>query len=175
MARALGSAGRPPWWPVPAHFETQRLSLVRAVPEDLEAMTWLPQALAPEWEPADLKALARRGRAMAILKEGRAIGVLAAVLDEPEQGSATLTFVGIEPGERFQGLGGEAALALEQQLRKRAGVERVLVPVPEQRGLAVYFWLRLGYRPLIAAMAPWSVRGLGARQTPGIWMARDGS
>jgi len=72
---------------------------------------------------------------------------------------------------RYRGLGGEAALAIERRLRDGLAVERVYAPVPETRGLAVYFWLRLGYRPLLPSRAPAPPRF--ATGAGGIWLLRD--
>jgi hypothetical protein len=49
----------------------------------------------------------------------------------------------------------------------------VYAGIPEGRGLAVYFWLRLGYRPISSAEAPDAPLGLGAESRPGIWMVRE--
>jgi len=46
--------------------------------------------------------------------------------------------------------------------------------VLDGRGLAVYFWLRLGYRPLTTAQAPWPLAGLSNEPRRGLWMVRDG-
>jgi hypothetical protein len=70
-------------------------------------------------------------------------------------------------------LGGEAGLALERHLRHKLGVERVYAPVPDGRGLAVYFWLRLGFRPLTRSEAPWPLVGLGDESGRGIWMVSE--
>jgi len=94
-------------------------------------------------------------------------------VERSAQNIACVPFISIEPSRRFRGLGGEAGLALERHLRRRLGVERVLAPVPDGRGLAVYFWLRLGYRPLTASEAPWPLVGLGPEAGSGIWMARE--
>jgi hypothetical protein len=79
----------------------------------------------------------------------------------------------IDPTRRYRGLGGEAALALERHLRKRFDIEKVYAPIPDWRGLAVYFWLRQGYRPVTFAEAPWPLTGLLIEPRPGIWMLRD--
>jgi hypothetical protein len=39
----------------------------------------------------------------------------------------------------------------------------------------VYFWLRLGYRPLTSAQAPWPLAGLSQAPRRGIWMVREGT
>jgi GNAT superfamily N-acetyltransferase len=130
---------------------------------------WLPPALAPEWSLADLASA--EGEVLAIAEgEGEApvIGVLVVQRDAPLAGATTVGFIAVEPARRHRGLGGEAVLALERRL----GGGRALAPVPEGRGLAVYFWLRVGYRPLRLAEAPGPPRGL-AGPIAGIWMGRN--
>jgi hypothetical protein len=63
-------------------------------------------------------------------------------------------------------------LTIERHLRGQ-GIERLYAPVPDGRGLAVYFWLRLGYRPLLTPKAPWPLAGLSETPRRGIWMARE--
>jgi hypothetical protein len=50
----------------------------------------------------------------------------------------------------------------------------VYAPVPDGRGLAVYFWLRLWFRPLRSAESPGPVIGLVGETRAGMWMLRDG-
>jgi hypothetical protein len=45
--------------------------------------------------------------------------------------------------------------------------------VPDGRGLAVYFWLRLGFRPLLLPESPGPLIGLSSEPVRGIWMLRD--
>ena len=176
-------------------IEALRLRLSRLDKIALAEMPWLAAALGPEWEIDDLTHWVENGTAVSLW--GRAphpsplpggegiggsapvggesngpIGVAVAVLGAPAADAASVPFIAIEPGRRFRGLGGEAALALERYLRERFGVERVYAPVPDGRGLAVYFWLRLGYRPLLQTEAPWPLVGLTAESKPGIWMVR---
>jgi hypothetical protein len=137
-------------------------------------MAWIEGALRPEWVIDDLMAHVEAGRAALVSKhDGGPAGLAVAQVDLPETGAACVPFIAIAPAERFRGLGGEAGLALEAHLGREFGVRRVLAPVPEGRGLAVYFWLRLGYRPLIQVDAPWPLIGLDGKGLPGIWMARD--
>lgn len=136
-------------------------------------MTWLEGALAPEWTLADLDATVADGGGVLISDaEGAAIGMAIALRDVPETGCATLPFLAIDPVRRFRGLGGEAGLALDARLRSH-GFEKVYAPVPEGRGLAVYFWLRLGFRPLTTPEWPGPLVGLNAEPVRGIWMLRD--
>jgi len=48
---------------------------------------------------------------------------------------------------RRRGLGVDAVRLLEVEAARRWGVKGVRAHVPRDVGLALYFWLRLGYRP----------------------------
>jgi GNAT superfamily N-acetyltransferase len=136
--------------------------------------SWLAGALAPEWTLDDLgAALETAYGALFEDEDGAAVGLAVVLLDTPEPSSAAVPFIGVDPARRFRGLGGEAGLVLERHLRERLGVQKVYAPVPDGHGLAVYFWLRLGYRPLSSAGAPGPLLGLSADPKPGIWMLRD--
>jgi GNAT superfamily N-acetyltransferase len=152
---------------------TDRLRLRAARTPDVEAMPWLAAAVSPEWSLDDLLAHVEADEAIAMEKEGRAVGIAVALPDAPAAGLAAVPLVAIDPAERFRGLGGEAALAVERRISERWGARRVLAAIPEGRGLAVYFWLRLGYAPLTSTRAPWPLSGLNGKPVPGIWMARD--
>jgi ribosomal protein S18 acetylase RimI-like enzyme len=86
----------------------------------------------------------------------------------PSAGAATIDLVAVAHQQRRLGLGGRAALALERRLAREA--DRIYVRVPSRIGIALYFWLRLGYRPLLqhdwpaAAidddLSAWMMRGL---------------
>ena len=105
--------------------------------------------------------------------EGDAIGLALVRPETPAPGDATISFLAVQPERRYRGLGGETGLALERLVRERLGAWRVYAGVPEGRGLAVYFWLRLGYRPLGIVEAPSATLGLGDVSLPGIWMLRE--
>ncbi len=151
-----------------------RLSPVHGALSDRLA-PWLEAALAPEWRPADLDAAFAAGHGRLIATEAdEAIGAAVVQLDQPVAGAASLSFIAIAPGRRFRGLGAEAALAIERRLRERHAVETVYAPVPDGRGLALYFWLRLGYRPLLGVQAPWPLVGLTSAAKAGVWLCRDG-
>jgi hypothetical protein len=137
-------------------------------------MPWLGAALAPEWTEADLQPYLESGQAVLIADaDGAPVGLAVVLPDTPAKGAASVPFLGIEPGRRFRGLGGEAGLAIERHLRARLQVERFYAPVPDGRGLAVYFWLRLGYRPLLTSEQALPPAGLTAEPLRGIWMLRD--
>jgi hypothetical protein len=136
---------------------------------------WLAGALAPDWGVEELRAAVDANEGVMIGDEkGEAIGVAVVVVDAPVKGAVMVPFLAIEPSRRFRGLGGEAGLALERHVRQRLGVERVYAPAPDGRGLAVYFWLRLGYRPLTQSEAPGPVVGLSGEEMRGMWMVREG-
>jgi hypothetical protein len=154
--------------------KTARLRLSRLSDTDLKAMTsWLADSLAPEWSLSDLQAAASGGRGVLVSAGGEPMGLAVVALDAPVAGGASVPFISIAPERRFRGLGGEAGLALERQLRRKLGIERIYAPVPDGRGLAVYFWLRLGYRPLTAGEAPWPLVGLNGVSAKGIWLVRE--
>jgi GNAT superfamily N-acetyltransferase len=135
---------------------------------------WLEAALAPEWTPGDLPGHLDAGRGVLVSdSESEPIGAAVVVLGVPDAASASVPLIAIDPQRRFRGIGGEAGLALERHLRSRLGIERLYAPVPEARGLAVYFWLRLGYRPLSAGEMPGPPAGLNGSPMAGIWMVRE--
>ena len=85
--------------------------------------------------------------------------------NRPNQGGALVRFLAVEPGQRRLGIGGRVALTLEQRVRGSAA--RMYVAVPAEIGLALYFWLRLGYRPLTQPEWP-----APPERAPSTWMVR---
>ena len=157
-------------------LQTQRLRLRTATPEDVAALgDWLStSALTPDWQREDLEATLPSAQAVLISdKAGEALGLILLLTDRPEPGAVSIPLVAVAPQRRFKGLGGEAVLAVEREVRSRWGTQRCYAPVPDGRGLAVYFWLRLGYRPLTTAQAPWPLAGLSDEPRRGIWMLRE--
>ena len=144
---------------------------------DLDAvagMPWLDAALAPDWRIDEMESGVAAGNGALITDgQGLALGAAIVLLGRPGPGAAVVPLLAIDPSRRFRGLGGEAALALERYLRLQHGIETVYAPIPDGRGLAVYFWLRQGYRPLTAAAGPGVLIGLSAEPRPGIWMVRE--
>ena len=72
--------------------------------------------------------------------------------------------IAVAAARRNLGLGGEAVQALE---RLRPG-DRFLAAIPRSNGLAVYFWLRTGYRPLRP-----DEDAVRARDPENLWMVRS--
>lgn len=94
------------------------------------------------------------------------VGLLSYELHAPRRDAAHVRFLAVRPQRRRLGIGGRAALALEGRLR--GNVARVYVAVPARVGLAFYFWLRLGYRPLIQREWPAT-----PEDAPSVWLVRD--
>ena len=84
------------------------------------------------------------GAAVIRLADGVTVGNL-----KLEAGNKGLVVRGlcIEAPYRSYGAGSEAALLLNRAC-DAAGVAFVRTWAPPDRGLAVYFWIRMGYRPL---------------------------
>jgi len=66
-------------------------------------------------------------------------------------GWLTVPFIALAKTYRGWGSGSEAVRLLEGWAMREGLAERFRVEVPVQNGLGLYFWLRLGYRPLAAA------------------------
>jgi len=69
----------------------------------------------------------------------------------------TLTVLRMEiaPEARGWGLGSEAVRQIERWAERERGLQRFEAIIPADLGLALYFWLRLGYRPAGEAEAAW--------------------
>ena len=88
-------------------------------------------------------------------EEDSAIGVVEYRVGYPEEGWLSVEFVAVEPRVRGLGLDSEAVRLLEEEVLERGWASRFCAPVRHGDGLALYFWLRLGYRPAVAAESPW--------------------
>jgi hypothetical protein len=151
-----------------------RIRLSHLTVADVDKMPWLAAVLAPDWQIDALIQAVEAGAGILISNESDLpIGVAIVLLGQPRVGTATVPVIGIDPSQRFRGLGSEAIITIERYLRAQFGVQTVYAPVPDGRGLAVYFWLRQGYRPLTKAEGPGPLIGLTQEPRPGIWMVRD--
>lgn len=134
-----------------------------------------------EWLPEALSAVDGRGRApyppvrlgglqqallrneellLVVLTDDQPVGVL--VLAD-EAATTRIDRLAIAAPLRNLGLGAEAVYAAEALRSSRF----VLAGVPLQNGLAIYFWLRVGYRPLYPSPET-------AALPPGrLWMRRN--
>lgn len=78
-------------------------------------------------------------------------------------GFAVLRFLALARGWRGRGYGAEAVYMMEAM----ANAPAVCLPLPPGNGRALYFWLRLGYRPLLQEEQEAFMRAEG-----GAWMLR---
>ncbi len=130
-----------------------RLHAVRRSDIDRLA-TWLPdvaeQAGCLRW--ASLDAVAGSVGSTHVLTNDDASAFIAFQTAAPEADAAQVDFLAVVPGQRRLGIGGSMALGVERRLKSKA--ERLYALVPATIGLALYFWLRLGYRPLTRKGSP---------------------
>jgi GNAT superfamily N-acetyltransferase len=91
---------------------------------------------------------------------------VAYTIGAPRRNVARIDLIAVAPERRRLGIGGRAALTLERRLEK--SVRQVYVSVPARIGLALYFWLRLGYRPLTKAEWP-----MAPGDAPSTWLVRE--
>jgi GNAT superfamily N-acetyltransferase len=135
----------------------------------LRPLTKADVPLVAPWFTEAKAALSDRRDLLAITegKGGDPIGVLRARRDQPYEGALTIDSVVLEGSHRGRGLGREAIVALEAEAARRGIAQRFLAVVDASQGRALYFWLRLGYRPLLASEVRWLSR-------PGVvWMVRE--
>jgi len=95
---------------------------------------------------------------VALERDGETVGTVRVSSSESEVSVDALC---IEPERRGMGSGSAAARALIREAAQ-AGFETFRAWAPADRGLAVYFWFRMGLRP-----AP------GEKAEDGIWLSRD--
>lgn len=158
----------------PNRLDDARVSLTRIRAEQAEA-PWLEeaaQAVAGRGEPCPLNVRLDGGDAgywiQAETPDGRA--VVGALSGRLAGGQAVWTWLAVDAAWRAYGFGG-AAVPLFERAARRLGARRAIAPLPPDNGVALYFWLRLGYVPERSpALAP-------AEIPPGIapdsvWMRR---
>ena len=137
----------------PERSADQRVSLARIRAEAVDA-PWLEeaaQAIAGRGEPCPLNARLAGGDAAwwirAETPQGRqTVGALAGRMGGER---AIWTWLAVPAERRHYGFGG-AAVPLFERAAQRLGAREALVPLPRDNGVALYFWLRLGYTPLRA-------------------------
>jgi len=106
--------------------------------------------------------------AIVLAGNGELAGLLNRRAPYPVANWLTVGFMALAEPYRGRGLGSEAVVVLEEDARRRGLAHRFAAGVSVDAGRALYFWLRLGYRPLLQADRPWpSPRG-GV-----VWMVRE--
>jgi hypothetical protein len=86
-----------------------------------------------------------RGRI--VVRDGTDVGLVAYRLHDTTPAAALVEIVATPPEHARRGAGMAAAALVEGELR-RAGVRTIYAPAPAVHGISMYFWIRLGYRPL---------------------------
>ena len=107
----------------------------------------------------------RHLRARVIERDAEPVGLLVYRLHAPRRRAATIELVATPAAEARRGAGMRAAALLEKELRSEA-VAMIYAPAPAAHGIAVYFWIRLGYRPLMRPDWPCQRDGVA-------WLLRD--
>jgi RimJ/RimL family protein N-acetyltransferase len=106
--------------------------------------------------------------AIALASDGEVVGLLDRRSPCPAAGWLTVDFLAVAEPYRGRGLGSESVLALEEDARRQRLAHRFAAGVTADAGRALYFWLRLGYRPLLQADLPWPSPRRGV-----VWMVRE--
>ena len=107
----------------------------------------LPYGMVPL--DAEVRAHSSRGLLAITRRDDDApIGVLEYRVGYPAEGWLCVGFVAVEPPLRGLGFGSEAVRLLEEEALRRGRARRFCAEVPRGNGTGLYFWLRLGYRPV---------------------------
>ena len=138
---------------------------------DLPALeTWLPEAAraagCDRWSTPDALRGAIGNPRVLVGEESAGRSFLEYATGEPKRDSARVHFLAVRPDRRRLGTGHRSTLALEARLP--GSITRVYISIPARLGLALYFWLRLGYRPLTQRARP-----AAPEDAPAVWMVRD--
>ena len=132
---------------------------------DIEAIArWYDQATVLAGSPVRLEDLrdSTDGRQTLVLTDGERrepVGLMAVTLVDPEPGWATVALLAIARQEE-RDIAALGVALLEARLRGEASYIRAGVPLDV--GLALYFWLRLGYRPIVSGERLWMISDLEA-------------
>ena len=122
---------------------------------------WYAKATVLAGSPVSLRDLLDSGSQVLVLTESRReepAGLMALSMDDPEPGWATVALLAISR-EQLE-LVARAVALLEAAVRLAAN--HVRAAVPPDVGLALYFWLRLGYRPAVSGERLWMTSDLEA-------------
>jgi hypothetical protein len=129
---------------------------------------WLPDAAVRAGHhdaPALLATVRKRGASASIINiDGAPAGIIA-WRRAARSSTAAIEFLGVEQQHARRGAGMTAARLLEEALTRR-GVRTMYAPAPAAHGIAMYFWIRLGYRPLLRGEWPCERSGVA-------WLRRD--
>lgn len=104
-------------------------------------------------------------RARVIERDDAPVGLLVYRLRAPRRDAAIIELVAVPAGLARKGSGMAAAALLEAELRD-GGIRTVYAPAAAAHGIDVYFWIRLGYRPLASPEWPCARQGVA-------WLRRE--
>ena len=155
------------------------MSLSAASAERLGA-GWLEEAaraIAGRGEPCPLAARAADGDAIWWLQAetpgGQATVGAAAARFVAAAGAACMVWTWLAVSGEWRGYGyGGASVPLLERAAGRMGAESALAPLPPDNGIALYFWLRLGYVPDASLRPPPAARPAGVADGA-LWMRRE--
>ncbi len=83
------------------------------------------------------------------------IGSIDTRVGHPAVGWLTIRQIVMVPALQVHGYAAEAVVLLEEEAQRRGLTRHFLATVGPNRGLDLYFWLRLGYRPAHPDEVPW--------------------
>ncbi len=110
-----------------------------------------------------------------ILGDGEQVGALcgriAQLGDDSGELALVWTWLAVDARWRAFGYGGASVPLLEEAARS-VGANLALAPLPPDNGVALYFWLRLGYTPVRAVGIDPADRPAGVADDA-LWMQRD--
>jgi hypothetical protein len=149
----------------PYGAEDAELTAVLSPPleRDIEAIArWYDRATMLAGSPAPLNELldSTGRRRTLVLTDGtnrEPVGLILVALDDPEPGWATVDLLAIARQEE-RDIGALGVFLLEAHLQREASHIRAAAPLDV--ALALYFWLRLGYRPAVFEGRLWMIRDL---------------
>ena len=104
-------------------------------------------------------------RAQIIVRDGGDAGLVVYRVGAPTRDAAIVEIIATPAALARRGSGMSAAALVEDGLRTE-GMRMVYAPAPAVHGIATYFWIRLGYRPLLRGDWPCERAGVA-------WLARE--
>lgn len=128
--------------------------------------TWLPTvAQVVGYETTTSAALTSRLRderglrVSVIERDGERVGLVAYTLNAPKRASARFDLVATPAEHARKGAGMIAAALVEDEMRA-SGVRLAYAPAAAMHGISMYFWIRLGYAPLLKTEWPCQQEGV---------------
>jgi GNAT superfamily N-acetyltransferase len=130
------------------------------------ATAYAPAAVDAERPAASLRQyLAHGDISGAVIERDGHVGIIVTRRMPEPDAAAIIEFVATPPHAARSGSGMAAAAAIEDVLRSQ-GARMLYAPAPAVHGIAMYFWIRLGYRPLLRPEWPCDLPGVA-------WLRRE--